>query len=56
MNDSVKDLLKSTTDEHTIKVSLEKDGLKTISTQLRFMLLNGETSLNEAIRVGLEHV
>ena len=55
MNDSVKDLLKSTTDEHTIKVELESQGLKTISVQLTQMLLSGETSLEEAIRVGLEH-
>jgi general secretion pathway protein E len=55
MNDSIKDLLKSTTDEHTIKVELERAGLKTISTQLTKMLLRGETSLDEAIRVGLEH-
>ena len=55
MNDKVKDLLKVTTDEHTIKTELEKDGLKTISLQLREMLLNGETSLDEAIRIGLGH-
>ncbi len=55
MNDSVKDLLKTTTDEHTIKTALEKDGLKTISSQLRLMLLDGETSLDEAIRIGLGH-
>jgi general secretion pathway protein E len=55
MNDKVKDLLKSTTDEHTIKSELEKNGLQTISSQLKIMLLKGETSLDEAIRVGLEH-
>ena len=55
MNDIVKDLLKSTTDEHTIKVSLEEQGLKTISVQLNKMLLSGETSLDEAIRIGLGH-
>jgi general secretion pathway protein E len=55
MNDRVKDLLKETTDEHTIKTELEKDGLKTISIQLKEMLLNGETSLDEAIRIGLGH-
>ena len=55
MNDKVKDLLKTTTDEHSIKIALEKDGLKTISTQLSLMLLNGETSLDEAIRIGLGH-
>ncbi len=56
MNDDVKELLKNTTDEHTIKIQLERDGLKTISSQLTLMLLRGETSLDEAIRIGLEHV
>jgi general secretion pathway protein E len=55
MNDSVKDLLKTTTDEHTIKTTLEAGGLKTISSQLSKMLLDGETSLDEAIRIGLGH-
>jgi len=55
MNDMVKELLKTTTDEHTIKNALEADGLKTISKQLNEMLLNGETSLDEAIRIGLGH-
>lgn len=55
MNDKVKDLLKTTTDEHTIKTELEKDGLKTISAQLMLMLLDGDTSLDEAIRIGLKH-
>ena len=53
MNDKVKDLLKTTTDEHTIKTELEKEGLKTISMQLLDMLRKGETSLDEAIRIGL---
>ena len=53
MNDTVRDLLKTTTDEHTIKTALEADGLKTIALQLNTMLLNGETSLEEAIRIGL---
>jgi len=55
MNDKVKDLLKTTTDEHTIKTELEKNGLETISMKLKEMLLNGETSLDEAIRVGLKN-
>jgi len=55
MDDTVKDLLKDTTDEHTIKVTLEANGLKTISLQLRKMLLDGETSLDEAIRIGIGH-
>jgi len=55
MNDSIKELLKTTTDEHTINIELEKEGLKTISMELFKMLLQGETSLDEAIRVGLAH-
>ena len=55
MDEHVKDLLKTTTDEHTIKTELEKQGLKTIPYQLRQMLLAGETSLEEAIRIGLGH-
>jgi general secretion pathway protein E len=53
MNDAIKELLKTTTNEHTIKIQLEKDGLRTISAQLLEMLLAGETSLDEAIRIGL---
>jgi len=53
MNDKVKDILKSTTDEHTIKTQLQKDGLVTISMQLLDMLKKGKTSLDEAIRIGL---
>ena len=55
MTDNVKELLKTTTDEHTIKTELEKDGLQTISLQLLSMLKSGETSLEEAIRIGLGH-
>ena len=56
MNDMIKDLLKDTTDEHTISKALEGEHLITISMQLKDMLLRGETSLDEAIRIGLAHV
>jgi general secretion pathway protein E len=55
MNDAVKDMLKETTDEHTIRGVLQEQGLKTIASQLKALLLAGETSLDEAIRVGLGH-
>jgi general secretion pathway protein E len=55
MSDAIKELLKTTTDEHTIKTTLEAQGLKTIALQLKEMLLSGETSLDEAIRIGLGH-
>ncbi|OIP55184.1 MAG: general secretion pathway protein GspE [Helicobacteraceae bacterium CG2_30_36_10] len=53
MNDKVRHVLKTSTDEHSIREALEKDGYKTISSELRQMLLAGETSLDEAIRIGL---
>jgi general secretion pathway protein E len=55
MDDGIKELLKTTTDEHTIKTYLQNQGLKTISLQLSEMLLKGQTSLDEAIRIGLGH-
>ena len=56
MDDKIKDLLKETTDEHTISKALEEEHLvTTISMQLKAMLLRGETSLDEAIRIGLAH-
>jgi len=55
MGDMIKDLLKETTDEHTISKALEKEHLVTIAMQLKEMLLRGETSLDEAIRIGLAH-
>ncbi len=55
MNNTTKEILKKTTDEHTIKMQLEQEGLQTLTMQLKKMLLQGETSLDEAIRIGLEH-
>lgn len=55
MNDGVREILKSTTDEHAIKHALEANGLQTIAKQLSLMLLSGQTSLDEAIRIGLGH-
>jgi general secretion pathway protein E len=53
MSDAIRDLLKTTTDEHTITKELQKGGFVTISQELRKLLLSGETSLDEAIRIGL---
>jgi len=53
MNDNIRDLLKTTTDEHTIKKVLQNSGFITISQQLREMLISGDTSLDEAVRIGL---
>jgi general secretion pathway protein E len=53
INDDIKELLKTTIDEHSIKTALENFGFQTISKQLAILLLKGETSLDEAIRIGL---
>ncbi len=53
MEDSVKEILKETTDENSLKQVLQENGLKTIASQLKLLLLAGETSLDEAIRIGL---
>jgi len=53
MNDDLRNVLKTSTDEHSILEVLQKEGLKTIASQLSEMLLAGETSLDEAIRIGL---
>lgn len=56
MDDGLKQLLKTTTNEVDIREYSVKAGLKTIPTQLKEILLSGETSLDEAIRIGLhEH-
>ncbi len=56
MNDTIKELLKETTDEHTIQKELEKEGIVTLNSQLKVMVLAGETSLEEAIRIGFTQV
>ena len=53
LDDNIRDLLKETTDEHTIRNSLVAKGFHTLSDQLRELLLAGETSLDEAVRIGL---
>lgn len=55
MNDEVRDLLKATTDERAISVHLQEAGLQTIAMQLQKMLIHAQTSLDEAVRIGLGH-
>ncbi|HIP54584.1 MAG TPA: type II/IV secretion system protein [Sulfurimonas autotrophica] len=53
LDSEIKDLLKESTDEHTIKEYLIRKGFQSIAMQLRALLTEGETSLDEAIRIGL---
>lgn len=53
VDDDIRDLLKETTDEHSIRKSLARKDFHTLADQLRELLLAGETSLDEAVRIGL---
>jgi general secretion pathway protein E len=53
VDDDLRAFIKKNSDEHSIREYLLQSGLDTISTQLKRVLLNGDTSLDEAIRVGL---
>ena len=55
VDDFIKNLLKETTDEHQIKTKLTQNDFKTLNMQLKNLILEGKTSLDEAIRIGLNH-
>ena len=48
-----KELLKNTTNDHELREFALKKGIITIASELRELLIKGETSLDEAIRIGL---
>lgn len=54
MDDEIKTTLKETTNDHAIRKIAKDKGMKTLSMQLKDILLSGNTSLDEAIRVGLK--
>lgn len=54
LDDEIKSVLKETADDHVIRKIAKKNGLITLSDRLKKLLLNGQTSLDEAIRVGLK--
>ena len=54
LDDKIKTTMKDTTNDHIIRKLAIEQGLFTISEQLKEMLLEGKTSLEEAIRVGLK--
>ncbi len=53
IDDSVKAMIKDGLNDYQVRESMKKNGMKTISHKLRSMLISGETSYEEAIRVGL---
>ena len=53
MNDSVKTMMKDGLNDHQIRVGVKKAGMITIADKLKEMLINGETSYEEAVRIGI---
>jgi general secretion pathway protein E len=53
IDDKVKKMMKDDYNDHQIREAMKKEGMKTIADKLKLMLLEGQTSYEEAIRVGL---
>jgi len=53
IDDKVKEMMKDGFNDYQVREAMKKNGMKTISDKLKEMLLAGETSYEEAIRVGL---
>ena len=54
MNDEVKELIAKGTNDIELKNEMIKHGMKTLKENILELLISGETSLKEAIRVGLK--
>ncbi|MFT7879464.1 MAG: GspE/PulE family protein [Sulfurimonas sp.] len=53
IDDHVKEMMKEGANDHEIRESMKERGMQTIADKLRNMLVSGETSYEEALRVGL---
>ena len=53
INDSVKEMMKDGFNDHQVREAMKKSGMLTIADKLRSMLITGETSYEEAVRVGI---
>lgn len=53
MNDEVKEMMKDGLNDHQIRIEMKKLGMRTIADKLKDMLIAGETSYEEAIRIGI---
>jgi len=53
IDDDVKMMMKDGFNDHQVREAMKKRGMMTISDKLRQMLIAGETSYEEAIRIGL---
>ncbi len=53
IDDEVKEMMKDGFNDHQVREAMKKRGMTTISDKLREMLIAGETSYEEAVRVGI---
>ncbi len=53
LTDEVKGMMKDGVNDHEIREAMKQSGMRTISDELKQMLVDGEISYEEAIRVGL---
>jgi general secretion pathway protein E len=53
MKDSIKSMIKDGLNDHQIRINLKKEGMITIADKLKEMLINGDTSYEEAVRIGI---
>ena len=53
IDDNVKMMMKDGFNDHQVREAMKKRGMTTISDKLKDMMLSGDTSYEEAIRVGL---
>jgi len=53
MNDDVKTMMKEGLNDHQIRKNMREAGMKTIADKLLDMLVEGDTSYEEAVRIGI---
>ncbi|MCW8821908.1 MAG: type II/IV secretion system protein, partial [Sulfurovum sp.] len=53
IDDHAKEMMKDGFNDHQVREAMKGKGMKTIADKLKEMLLSGQTSYEEAIRVGL---
>jgi len=53
IDDKVKEMMKEGYNDHQVREAMKQRGMQTIADKLKEMLIQGETSYEEAIRVGL---
>lgn len=54
INDEIKEYLKGEVDDNTLMKLALKNGMISLGKQLKLMLENGETSVDEVIRIGIK--